>query len=758
MSSRFAKVKEALSLKSLTGRVKFPGRSLIFFDLGASDRSSMARDVGDGTGSDVLMTPVRWLQRQIVEAPIVAKDGAGEPIDPSALIDLLKTPNPHYAWEVLIAGTVLSLSLDGNAYWIVALSDDRLPAEIWYAPHTNIEPRWPDDNRANEFVTYYQYKVHGDTQKIAPMGADPKDVDAGVEANLVMIHFREGVDLGNLRKGLSPLKGLLREIWTDNEAARFTATLLRNNGIPGVIVSPASESATLTPEEGEQAREKLQMEYTASGRGKPLVMLGPTKVEQFGFSPKELDLSPLRDVSEERVTAALGVVAAVVGFGSGLQQTKVGATMKELRQLSWTNGVIPLQRIVAGEVTRTLAPVFDEGSSVEFDNSDVEALRENQDIKAARVERLVRAGVLTRAEGRTDLGMEVHPGDEVYLMSLATIEVPQGEVRVVPPTNGAGTEKERTRVRDILYKVHQGHTHGPEDAIIQAAPKVPATAATARAARRLDIIRRSAGRAMEVPLEEVFANLGRSAATAARAVLAEDELTMAGDPDQDIKVLPYRPQLPGFTPGKYIKGELSGADQVLVEQILALTDTAAAQVTLQTTLEEGYLVVANDVSGAVGQALGVAFELDDVATRNVLRAGGLRAGLVDLDQQTREAIFESLAAGRERGLTADNLARFIADDVEGGTWGSAAVRARVIARTEGANAANVSTLEAARSMPETEHVQIFDNRTGTNDELCVAADTRVVTIDEAEAMGLAHPNCTRSFVPVNSLLMEEMGL
>lgn len=202
--------------------------------------------------------------------------------------------------------------------------------------------------------------------------------------------------------------------------------------------------------------------------------------------------------------------------------------------------------------------------------------------------------------------------------------------------------------------------------------------------------------------------------------------------------------------------ELSGADQILVDQILALTDTAAAQTALQTTLEEGYLVVANDVSGAVGSALGVTFELNDVAQRNVLRAGGLRAGLVDLDQQTRDAIFESLAAGREQGLTADNLARFIAADVEGGPWGSAATRARVIARTEGAHAANVSTLQAARSMPETEHVQIFDNRTGTNDELCVAADTRVVTIEEAEAMGLAHPNCTRSFVPVNSLLMDEM--
>lgn len=542
--SRWATIKEmgALSVKALTGKVKFPGRSLIFFDLDRPETSEIAAEIGDGTNSDVLMTPIRWLQRAIVEAPVVAKDDKDEPIDPSTLVDLLETPNPHYPWEVLIAGTVLSLSMDGNAYWIAALNTEGLPVELWYAPHINVTPRWPDDNAGNKFITYYQYDVQADKQKIAPMGADKEDVDSGVVEGLAMIHFREGVDPDNLRKGLSPLKGLMREVWTDNEAAIFTASLLRNNGIPGVIVSPASESATLTPEEGELAKDKLLTEYTRAGRGRPLVMLGPTKVEQFGFSPQQLDLSPLRNVAEERVTAALGVPAAVVGFGSGLQQTKVGATMRELRQLAWTNGVIPLQRIVAGEVTRTLGPMF-ETTSVEFENIGVEALRENQDTRANRIEKLVRAGVLTRAEGRVELGFEVFPGDEVYLMSLATIEVPQGMLRpLILPTNGDGTEEERAHIEAGIKQIMAAtgvmprymltphgvidikrHTHGAEDAIIHAAPKVPATAETAQAARRLDIIRRSAGRAMEIPLEEVFADLSRSVQAAAMTVLEDED-------------------------------------------------------------------------------------------------------------------------------------------------------------------------------------------------------------------------------------------
>jgi hypothetical protein len=61
-------------------------------------------------------------------------------------------------------------------------------------------------------------------------------------------------------------------------------------------------------------------------------------------------------------------------------------------------------------------------------------------------------------------------------------------------------------------------------------------------------------------------------------------------------------------------------------------------------------------------------------------------------------------------------------------------------------------------MEGVERVMVHDNRTGHDDDVCSAIDGRVVTIEEAEAMGLAHPNCTRSFTPLPAALIEEMGL
>lgn len=436
--STFTKMRAALPLPRLSvslkrllpDQVRFPTAALQFFDMldrpGVSD---LAREVGDGTGADVLMTPIRWLQRALIEAPMVAKDPAGEPIE-SLLVDLLAVPNPEYSRDVLIKGTVLSLALDGNAYWLIARNEAGRPVELWYAPHIAIEPAWPRD-RADVFISHYNYKAGGRTVELAP-----EDV----------VHFRDGVDLENVRKGLSPMKGLLREVWTDNEAAVFTAALLRNGGIPGVVVSPADPDVTIEKGEAEAIEARIETKFGRGGRGRPLVMTAATKVEQFGFSPRELDLSPLRDVSEERVCAALGVQAAVVGFGAGLQQTKVGATMEALVRLAWHNAVIPMQGMIAGEVTRQLAPAFGVDEAA-FDNNNVKALEENADAIARRSVELYRAGVITRAEARTMNGIgDNDAADEVYLVNVAAFGLlRKGQVGLsVPETPASVTAAERS--------------------------------------------------------------------------------------------------------------------------------------------------------------------------------------------------------------------------------------------------------------------------------------------------------------------------
>ncbi len=683
--SLLSKMGDMLHIKALS-EMRFPGRSLVFFDFPRLDVDEIAKEVGDGTSSDIVITPIRWLQRAFKEAPVVVLTD-GEIVENDPLPELLAKPNEFYSSDTLFAGTVYSLSTGGNAYWLKVRNLNGKVKELWWIPDTSIEPKWPDEG--NVFISHYEYNVGG-----LKIELDPTDV----------IHFRDGIDPQNMRKGLSPLRGLLREIWTDNEAAVFTAAMMRNGGVPGVVISPAEPGMTITQEQAEQVKERFTNEFTRERRGKPMVMTGMVKVQEFGFSPKDMDLSPLRNISEERVTAALGVPAAVVGFGAGLETSKVGATMRELRQLAWHNGVIPLQQIVASTLQRSLLPDLSQGKVVKFDNSGVAALADDENKHVERVVSLVKGGIWTRGEGRVETGKEATPADDVYLLPLNVLEVPVSGNTVRP-------EKSFKSRHTLL-----------EERIIETAPRATPAQAVQGFGKIMDRLRLTLPASMETELLAFFAALGASAETQALDVLVQKDSLDAARIAEGM--------------------ELLGEERALRQ-----------------LFERHYLRVGGEIGAALAKFLSVEVGLPDAAARSLLATGGTRAGLLDLTAKTRRKIFERLVEGRINGLAGANLARFIRDGVEAGPWSTPAIRAKVIARTETAFATNVATIEAARAIDGLERMMILDARAGPTDELCEQMNGRIVTIDEArQLVADEHPNGTRQVVPVTPQLLQEMGL
>src|SRR5690606_31997656 len=98
--------------------------------------------------------------------------------------------------------------LDGNAYWVKVKNEAGGVLELWYVPHWLIEPKATRDSTGQTFITHYEYRVDG--QVLA------------VERDEI-VHFRYGLDPHNPRKGMSPLASVLREVFTDDEAANFSA-------------------------------------------------------------------------------------------------------------------------------------------------------------------------------------------------------------------------------------------------------------------------------------------------------------------------------------------------------------------------------------------------------------------------------------------------------------------------------------------------------------------------------------------------------
>lgn len=677
--------------------MRHTGPSSFLLGLLSRTKFDYAKEVGTGIDSSVVMAPIQWIQRAFPEARLrvmTRRKEEIEEVESHALVELITNPNSAYSGVHLWAATLFSYLTAGNAYWLKVKTLSGRVVELWYVPHWLLTAKWPADG--SQYISHYEYKPTG----AETMRLEPDDI----------VHFRHGIDPRNTRLGLSPLHGVIREIFMDLEASNFVASLLRNLGIPGVVISPDAD-VTVDPDDAKAVKAWFKEEFGGDRRGAPLVMAMKTKVQQYGFNPQQMDLSVTRDVAEERVCASLGIPAAVVGFGAGLQQTKVGATMNELRRLAWINGVIPLHRAFAIELQRSLLPDFERDSatiSVEFDISEVTALEEDLNRRAERLNVGVQGGWITVGSARRQMGEDVTDADDIYLRRMTVIEVPVGESAPVAPPSSDDNGK----VVPILGR----KTHTPAERRATGNPKRKPTQGQARFVALLARQQRVLSEAFEKRLASFFKGVGTSIAAAALPILEE---AFKASPD----------------------------DVILAGRILEEAGMGTQEVVFREMYEAHYLTVA-EMSGEAAELVGLATDLPDPVARAVMAAGGRRAGLVDLTTKARGSIFNALTEGRAAGEGADAMARRIRAEVPKGPWSSSGTRARVIARTETAFAQNTSTIERSRDAG-IEMAIVFDNRTGFDDDICPQLDGIEVTLAEAEALAAdEHPNGTRSFSPL----------
>lgn len=378
------------------------------------------RVVGDGRGSSLIVACAMWMARTFPEAPIRVKtrgqDGLDVPIPVHPMSMLIERPNPYYSGVDLIMASIIDCGYtNGNAYWLKVRSALGQPVELWYLPAALVEPKWPE-NSHRDYIGWYEYKY--DSSK-PPLRIPPSEI----------VHFRNTIDPNNTRKGLSPIASLLREVFTDDEAANFSASLLRNLGVPGVIISPADPEAEASGDDVEEVKEAFMRRFGGDRRGEPLVMKTRTEVKVLSFSPQQLDLKSLRRLPEERVTAVLGTPAIVVGFGAGLEKSSF-ANFAEAREAAWDHSVAPMQRQWAAALdTQLLSEWGDAPSAIYtyFDTNNVRILREDRSRVSKWATEQFEGGIITRAEARIAVGRQPRQGDDVYRIPSNILEVPADE-------------------------------------------------------------------------------------------------------------------------------------------------------------------------------------------------------------------------------------------------------------------------------------------------------------------------------------------
>jgi HK97 family phage portal protein len=393
--------------------VVFTGRGGSGLMWGASRFSRAAVDyaaaVGDGRGSSILMACVLWMARAYPEAPLRVQrrkaDGTLEVVRDHPMIVLLANPNPYYSGVLLWMALLADWMLSGNAYLLKVRSGAGRVIELYWIPSWMIEPTWPTDGSA--YISGYLYRPDG---KAITYAFDD------------VVHIRYGLDPLNTRKGLSPLASLFREVFTDEEAAAFTAALLRNMGVPGLIISPASSDVELTKEDAEDIKLQASQRYGGDNRGATMTVSAPMSVASYGFNPQQMDLKALRRIPEERISAIFGTPAVVVGLGAGLDRSTF-ANFSEAREAAYESNIIPTQRLMAAELTSQLLPDFSDPGQYEVDHdlSKVRVLQVDENDLHSRIRQDVQVGLLTLNQARELLGWDQMDGGDVLLIPAHVI-------------------------------------------------------------------------------------------------------------------------------------------------------------------------------------------------------------------------------------------------------------------------------------------------------------------------------------------------
>jgi HK97 family phage portal protein len=364
-------------------------------------------NVGNLWENNVVLSLINWQATQFDQATPeyqCRKDEGSrfnwvEEVD-HPLTELMNDPNPYWTRSQLMGATLLSLNVRGNAYWLKKRGAYGEVTELWWMPHWMIFPVW--DNDGSTFISKYKYVVNG------------KSIFYSVDD---IVHIPSGViNPANIRESIGPFSGCLREICAENEAGTFEAAALRNRGVPGVIISPKSDTGWDMTDTQQQALTTMyQNTFTGDGQARAWVMNSPLQVDIPAYKPNDMSLKDIRATAVTRICGAVGIDPMVISLPS---DQKTYSNFKEALSAAWEHNILPTQKRIAEAIDKQLAPDFDSDYKKKrfyWNNTGVSALSENESDLFKRLSQGTGGSAfLSPNDARAQLGMDdIEGGDEL---------------------------------------------------------------------------------------------------------------------------------------------------------------------------------------------------------------------------------------------------------------------------------------------------------------------------------------------------------
>jgi len=308
--------------------------------------------------------------------------------DPIAIL-WNKTPNEVVSAAVLKTVAALQLELAGQSFLYVdrGPTGEAPPAEMW-----NV---------------YYPVEVVVDdrTRPMAPRllgfrAQTPRGLVPLLPAELLWLRYPDPSDPWGC---MSPLRAASWAVDLDSYAKQWQIAEFRNGVRPAGVIYLGDVADDVY----DQAVADFEARRAGpANAGKHIFAAGPVKggYERIGLTPAEMSYIESRGVNRDEIMFAYGIPGDLWG---------AGATFENRRQAKvsmWSDTIVPKLELIEAEIDRQQMPEPDR--LAKFDLSRVEALQEQRDSLYRRTVVAFRGGLITRDEGRDELGMDPVGGDK----------------------------------------------------------------------------------------------------------------------------------------------------------------------------------------------------------------------------------------------------------------------------------------------------------------------------------------------------------
>ena len=210
---------------------------------------------------------------------------------------------------------------------------------------------------------------------------------------------------------MGDLYAAARTVDTDNEAQDTQKVSMQNRGMPSGIFSP--EEAMTEPQFKEAERVMKERYLDKTKRREPWIVSRKMNWTETSLTPVEMDYIASRLQNLRSIASVFGLDPWWVGD----REHSTYNNVQEARKALYIDVIIPLLDDIAATMNLQIAPLYEEGITITYDTSNVEALREDYGKKVDQAVKLFSMGVpVSQANEILELGLTEFTGwDNSYL-------------------------------------------------------------------------------------------------------------------------------------------------------------------------------------------------------------------------------------------------------------------------------------------------------------------------------------------------------